>query len=678
VWLQSAGISQDWKAAISEPMTRPDIPLLATLDHIREMQPPAMNASLVGKGESMGFQPIGKNYSVAEEFDFKGTPAQFYAIAARDERIRLDQQSRIDFDLLHRAPVDSSAGVTRLFFWASQELAYAEALGALSGTASVRIYAIEGLTEKIIEWFRPTRLALEKQGLIDGPQLLPTGMLQTKEVESIKKLELHFRGSVEDFVAEVEHLRGFGDGRFRPTYGHWEGSAYRFSIGDSGWVRIAKHPDGGCLVTVAYEGDDAAGMWEALRGYLDSRRRLEPVPATDIPDGANVADAGQPEQTQATPAVSPSTVLVDAEWLRRVEQDNAKQAEETRKLNDLASATEEDANVISILFLAADPTDASRLRLGEELREIQEKLQLSKYREQFVLSQRMSIRPADLSQALLDIQPQIVHFSGHGTSTGALCIEDKLGQIHPIEPGAVAALFERFKRQVRCVVLNACFSDAQASAIGEHIDYVIGMNQEIGDEAAIAFAIGFYQGLGGGRSFEDAYELGRVQIRLHNIPEYLTPVLINKVQANPMTGSTPPGDSSAKKSLEVQVNVRVEALSESIIEIHSRLPLATIHERFTGWLTKTNYSISTLYPGADRLVPVRFNFEYCGDYSSAKNAWDIRASGGNLAANVILYELEDITRVRFEVRDRNNPFITEIIRKAANQFALELGGSAAE
>src|SRR6185436_3521793 len=36
------------------------------------------------------------------------------------------------------------------------------------------------------------------------------------------------------------------------------------------------------------------------------------------------------------------------------------------------------SGVISILFLAADPTDASRLRLGEEFREIQEKLKLSK------------------------------------------------------------------------------------------------------------------------------------------------------------------------------------------------------------------------------------------------------------------------------------------------------------
>ena len=74
--------------------------------------------------------------------------------------------------------------------------------------------------------------------------------------------------------------------------------------------------------------------------------------------------------------------------------------------------------MIKILFMAADPTDASRLRLGEELREIQEKLQLSKAREAFELHQRMSVRAADITQALLDINPDIVHFSGHGTSAG--------------------------------------------------------------------------------------------------------------------------------------------------------------------------------------------------------------------------------------------------------------------
>jgi len=188
-----------------------------------------------------------------------------------------------------------------------------------------------------------------------------------------------------------------------------------------------------------------------------------------------------------------------------------------------------ETNRVSILFLAADPTDASRLRLGEEFREIQEKLKLARLRDQFTLElPQLSVRPSDIPQALLDTQPQIVHFSGHGTPTGALCFENRAGETHPIEPDALAALFEQFSGQVNCVILNACYSEIQAKAIAKHIKYVIGMNQAIGDKAAIDFAIGFYQALGGGRNIEDAYKLGRVQIRLQNIPEHLTPVLIKE------------------------------------------------------------------------------------------------------------------------------------------------------
>ncbi len=182
--------------------------------------------------------------------------------------------------------------------------------------------------------------------------------------------------------------------------------------------------------------------------------------------------------------------------------------------------------MISILFLAAEPADAARLRLGEELREIQ--LQLARPRTLFKLEPRMSVRPTDISQAMLDVQPQIVHFCGHGTATGMLCFENQVGETHPIQPDALAALFEQFAHQVNCVLLNACYSEAQAKAIAKHIEYVIGMNQAIGDRAAIAFAVGFYQALGAGRTVEDAYKLGCVQIRLQGIPEHLTPVLIKR------------------------------------------------------------------------------------------------------------------------------------------------------
>ena len=186
-------------------------------------------------------------------------------------------------------------------------------------------------------------------------------------------------------------------------------------------------------------------------------------------------------------------------------------------------------NVISILFLAADPTDASRLRLAEEFREIHEKIKLAKLRPHFKLElPQLSLRPPDISQALLDTQPQIVHFSGHGMANGALCFENASGQTQPIQPEALAALLEQFAHQVNCVLLNACFSVVQAQAIAQHIEYVIGMNEAIGDKAAIAFAVGFYQALGAGRTIEEAYKLGCVQIRLQGIAEHLTPALIKK------------------------------------------------------------------------------------------------------------------------------------------------------
>ncbi len=185
--------------------------------------------------------------------------------------------------------------------------------------------------------------------------------------------------------------------------------------------------------------------------------------------------------------------------------------------------------VVSILFLAADPTDASRLRLGEEFREIQASLKRAKLRDRFRLElPQLSIRPRDISQAFLDVQPNVVHFSGHSTAAGALCFENESGHANFVDPAALAALFERFASQVNCVVLNACYSEIQADAISNHIKHVIGMNQAIGDKAAIAFSIGFYQALGAGCTFEEAYDLGRTQIQLQGITEHLTPVYMKK------------------------------------------------------------------------------------------------------------------------------------------------------
>lgn len=183
---------------------------------------------------------------------------------------------------------------------------------------------------------------------------------------------------------------------------------------------------------------------------------------------------------------------------------------------------------MKILFLAADPSDAVRLRLGQELRDIRERLQLARYGNKFSLDSRESVRIGDITQAIFDTEPRIIHFSGHGTANGELCFEDSSGNTQSVKPDALASLFKLIADQVECVVLNACYSRKQAQQIAQHIPFVIGMNQAIEDEAAIAFSVGFYKALGAGRSVKEAYEFGCVEIQLANIPKSLSPVLLEK------------------------------------------------------------------------------------------------------------------------------------------------------
>lgn len=148
-----------------------------------------------------------------------------------------------------------------------------------------------------------------------------------------------------------------------------------------------------------------------------------------------------------------------------------------------------------ILILAANPKQTSRLRLDEEVRDIKEGLRLSQQRDKFILQQEWAVRPRDVRRAVLDFRPNIIHFSGHGSGTTGLSFEDEIGKEKLVTAEALAGLFGQFAKQVECVVLNACYSEEQALAIAQHIDYVIGMNAAIGDKAALEFAVGFYDAL---------------------------------------------------------------------------------------------------------------------------------------------------------------------------------------
>ena len=183
--------------------------------------------------------------------------------------------------------------------------------------------------------------------------------------------------------------------------------------------------------------------------------------------------------------------------------------------------------VKKILILSANPKGTTQLRLGEEIREIKEGLRRAKRRERFVIESEEAVRYRDIRRSLLEHEPQILHFSGHGAGEEGLVFEDETGQEKLVDAEALAELFDLFADQLECVVLNACYSELQARAIAQHIPYVVGMKKAIGDKAAIEFSVGFYDALGAGRDYVFAHKFGCNAIALADIPEKLTPFLLN-------------------------------------------------------------------------------------------------------------------------------------------------------
>jgi CHAT domain len=182
---------------------------------------------------------------------------------------------------------------------------------------------------------------------------------------------------------------------------------------------------------------------------------------------------------------------------------------------------------ICLLYLAANPATTSQLRLDKEIKIIDSALRAPGLQEHFKLEQCWAASERDIQESLLRYQPDIVHFSGHGSSTGRLVLErdpDLPGRTGS-RPGldleaddkavlGLARLFGSARGRIRCAVLNACHSETSARALAEQIDCVVGMSTAVEDQAAIRFSWAFYHGLASGLSVKNAFDLATAQLLL--------------------------------------------------------------------------------------------------------------------------------------------------------------------
>ena len=263
-------------------------------------------------------------------------------------------------------------------------------------------------------------------------------------------------------------------------------------------------------------------------------------------------------------------------------------------------------NKTKILFLVTSPSHAAQLALDVEMRAITEIIRASEYRDNLELIKNSAVRLDDLRQYLLQHEPQIVHFSGHGNETGGIIFVDNNGKSNPVDKETLQALFTTLKDNIKIIFLNACYSSIQAEAIAEIIDFVIGMDSSIDDQAAIEFSKSFYRAIGFGRTVQEAFDLG--ELSLKGTPDEKTPRLIIRQGADPSKKIVDPNILSDLDILKQHriifdraafcvsciMDLSLRELSDAIDDVQAALNTGSLYSRSGNILkhfpTKNEYS----------------------------------------------------------------------------------------
>jgi tetratricopeptide (TPR) repeat protein len=198
----------------------------------------------------------------------------------------------------------------------------------------------------------------------------------------------------------------------------------------------------------------------------------------------------------------------------------------------------------TVVFFSTNPSGAAVIDTDDEQWKISKLLR----RSNLSFDATPAARFSDLPTKLLCESPALVHFAMHGkrvaagsagsagaesrtrsacdaadvgaaadgaAAGGVLVWRDDDGAQVDIPTEMLRKVFAALKG-VRCLVLNACFSEDHVSALVDLVECVIFTTGPIPDADARAFSEGFYEALAEDKSIEAAFEFGQLRIELKN------------------------------------------------------------------------------------------------------------------------------------------------------------------
>jgi CHAT domain len=181
-----------------------------------------------------------------------------------------------------------------------------------------------------------------------------------------------------------------------------------------------------------------------------------------------------------------------------------------------------------ILFLApmvkGDGADSAK-----ECREIKEQVSGRKWGGSLKFELVLGARWEDLVDQIWKGEHDIVHFSGHGSTNGDFIVRRRDENMQPVASEWIGEAFGTKKGRSRLAVFNCCHSAGMAAEATKHIDAAVWMDREIGDQAAIEFAVAFYGAIASGAPLRAAFEQARLVLKADEVPQDKTPRIFAKL-----------------------------------------------------------------------------------------------------------------------------------------------------
>lgn len=169
---------------------------------------------------------------------------------------------------------------------------------------------------------------------------------------------------------------------------------------------------------------------------------------------------------------------------------------------------------IRLLLCSANTGDsAQHLRTEAEIRAIVDALSRARMRDCIDPHVSLALTPARFVHELDDFSPAIVHFGGHGTPKGGLVFLGERPDVEAsVDASLVARLFGQLRARPHLVVFAACYSLETAVGVSRHVDFAIGFDGAISDDAARVFSASLYERLAAEdvTSVEHAFALAKL------------------------------------------------------------------------------------------------------------------------------------------------------------------------